>query len=167
VLHFKLHQRAYQKFALKPTWSSPLLHHSSNKLAAPTEIVVESDNEETLRMLDARIECLERISAYLVNHKLAIFGTVRGTLFAVLVLLCNLAFVIGFTAWQTSLCTPNMGFIDGISRDGRPAPRGGALLFVLGPSLHLVGPGGSGCSPYRDARGGPISPTCFFNNEGG
>jgi len=90
---------------------------------------IERD-EERLRLLDARIECLERISGipkrdsqtlekigmwitYQVNHKLAIFGTARGAAFAVLILLCNLAFVVGFSSYQMGQCTPNMGFIDG------------------------------------------------------
>ena len=69
-------------------------------------------DEEAVGLLDARVECLERISGiprrdapcsekiaqwitYQVNHKLMVFGSKLGCLFATVVLLCNVGFVIG------------------------------------------------------------------------
>lgn len=91
---------------------------------------VALSDEEKVALLDARIECLERISGilrrdaplsekltqwvtYQINHKLAIFGSKLGCVFAVIVLLCNIAFVVGFSRWQASKCVPNMSIIDG------------------------------------------------------
>ena len=88
------------------------------------------DPEETVALLKARIECLERISGiprrdatcgdklqmwitYQVNHKLSIFGIRLGACFAIMVLLCDIAFVVGFSRWQMDQCVPTMSFIDG------------------------------------------------------
>jgi len=108
--------------------NTPSATEDSEHLVESKQVALS--DEEQLELLEARVECLERISGiprrdaqftekltqwltYQINHKLAIFGSKLGCVFAVIVLLCNIAFVVGFSKWQASKCVPNMSIIDG------------------------------------------------------